>query len=257
MMDDWQEAVFSNRHTHNRVGKGGNGKGAKGGGAFDVTKTFGTYEIDCPMAKKHISGESGESDVQASRLELFRLNEEGNTILGEMIMPQVLHATVLLAGSRRTMNSTVASLDKHLAKLQTDEDSDNTEKSYPQPKQEQEEMEDDVCANEDDESNSCDGHETRHEDGSTKRFRTFEKNSFRSPKFWLRWQGRVIRVREDKADPNTLDTDSGYLVFSGNNCNKFQGTISCEALDWDNVKITGRKIASRSVRDTAVAWYPA
>ncbi|KAK7966848.1 uncharacterized protein PG986_001125 [Apiospora aurea] len=83
------------------------------------------------------------------------------------------------------------------------------------------------------------------------RFETFEKNSFRSPKFWLRFHGHEPQTDDGAAERS----GTGYLVFSGNDCRKFEGTISCDAINWDNKKLSGWKTIARSERDTPVLWY--
>ncbi|KAJ9658687.1 hypothetical protein H2198_003565 [Neophaeococcomyces mojaviensis] len=249
-MDAWQDAAFSNRHLHNRIGKGWGGKGARSGATFDVTKTFGTYEVKCPSAEK-ISTDK-VTGLNSSKLEIFRLNEKRNAIVGELTLSHVLHATVLFAGSRRIMNSVVANLYEQLASSEVDEDADVVDAVDTAVRISAESEQEDEEAEASEEQGKVD--ESQHEGSASKDFRTFEKNSFRSPKFWLRWQGQVLRPQGVKTMSDTVETDSGYLVFSGNDCHKFQGTISCEALGWDNVKITGWKTASKSTRDTAVGW---
>ncbi|CZT22096.1 uncharacterized protein RCC_07965 [Ramularia collo-cygni] len=78
----------------------------------------------------------------------------------------------------------------------------------------------------------------------------FEKNSFRSPKFWLKWQGQLLT---DGAEEEFI-TDGGYIVFSGNACEKFDGTLSCEKLGWKNAKVSGWKIKGMSARDFEIEW---
>lgn len=236
-MADWEDATLSSRHMHNRVGKQGRGKGGKSGGAFNVQKTFGTFEVKCPAATKLASSDT--ENTQTAKLEVYTLNDDGNALLAELFLPGVLHATVLLAGSRKTMSSVVRGFEAETAA--------------------QDEVEVDASANasrsELDDSGESEGeHESQADDDpADRRAREFEKNSFRSPKFWMRWQGELLQSSPNGHGSNSI-TDSGYVVFSGNNCDKFQGTISCEQLDWKNVKIDGWKTASRSARDFAVAW---
>ena len=90
MADDWQDAAFSSRHMHNN-------RGAKSKRAtFDVRKTFGSYEVKCPAWQKL---ENASSD-QAASLELYRLTENREGVVGELALPDALHAAVVLAGSR-------------------------------------------------------------------------------------------------------------------------------------------------------------
>lgn len=240
-MDDWQETAFSNRHVHNRLGRRDKGGSGKANATFDVTKTFGTYEIRCPAVQKLPGGDDGSSPA---RMELFRLNEDGNAVLGELSLSPALHATVVLAASRKTMKAVVAMLDRQVAEVAEVVDEDG-------PDRDQGDKDGHVEAEGDDSAGDDSSDDEGVEEDSNSRYRTFEKNSFRSPKFWLQWQGQVSH---GEAGSETLETDSGYLVFAKNDCSKLQGTISCGALGWNNVKLQGRKVATKSTRDTTVSW---
>lgn len=252
-MDDWQDATLTNRHLHNRVGKGGRGKGGRSNGAFDVQKIFGTYEIKCPVASKMVKKGDG-----VGRLEVYNLNELGNAIYGELLLPPIVRGNVILAGSRKTMKIAVRALE-------AEDDKSETSKS---------EIEDEAAqrsaSNDDNEEES---EVSEEDDLKQRRHKEFEKNSFRSPKFWLNWQSEVLLEEKDEARPAKPDseatsqevrstppekaeraTDTGYLIFSGNNCDKFQGTLSCRQLGWDNVKVSGWKLKSQSARDVQIQW---
>ncbi|KAM3417413.1 hypothetical protein BST61_g5659 [Cercospora zeina] len=265
-MDDWQDAALTNRHLHNKVGKHGRGKGGKSNGAFDVHRTFGTYDVECPAAGKPGSGKDSQRSG-IGRLEIYNLNEQGNALLGELILEGILRGTVILAGSRKVMKTAIRAFEK-----EEDEESESDEKG----KEEQ-------C----DEGTRSDGVEendvevSEDDDRERRRYEQFEKNSFRSPKFWLKWQGEIANRASssqhtqelpDEAEGkmtkaldqspdsaaaetvSTLVTDSGYLVFTGNNCDKFQGTLNCQILDWNNVKMSGWKLKSQPARDVDVQW---
>jgi hypothetical protein len=225
MSDDWQEAAFSNRHTHNRNGRGGKGGKANAHG-FNVQKTFGSYEIKSLKFPARPEGES-----RNARLEVYTLNEEGNAIVGELFVPGCLSANVLMAGSRRVMKKVVRELER-------EEDSEVERDESPK----------DEAAGPDDEDDESDERDRK----ERQKVQEFEKNSFRSPKFWLKWQGRLLG--EEGGDE--VETDDGYIVFSGNGCEKFDGTLSCEKLGWKNVKVTGWKIKGMSARDFEVEWVP-
>lgn len=230
-MDDWQEAALSNRHLHNRRGQNVRGKGKKGA-AFDVHRTFGTYELKCPAAEKLVKG-SGDN----GRLEIYCLNETQNALYGELVFPGLLNAVTILAGSRRVMNTVLREL--------IDEQEEETTDQAPPAKPDDENENGDVQDDEDDEDGELE----------TQRAKEFEKNSFRSPKFWLRWQGELLHLPIDAGETQKPVTDSGYLVFSGNTCDKFEGTISCESLEWDNVKLRGWKESTKSARNFDMMWY--
>lgn len=238
-MDDWQDAVFSNRHVHNRVGKQGRGKGGKSNGQFNVQKTFGSYEVKCAAANKLASVTSDEK--HAGRLEIYTLNDTGIALIGELSLPSVLHGTVLMAGSRKVMNTVIRDLERVVETEKTEERIE-VEDQRDQRGEIEEDVDDEIESDEDNQQQQ--------------RFQEFEKNSFRSPKFWLKWQGEVL-LPPDNTLKDTHVTDSGYIVFSGNDCGKFDGTLSCEALGWSNVKLSGWKTASRSARDFNVEWAAA
>lgn len=221
MDDSWQDAALSNRHLHNRT-KGRNiGAGGKSKSLFDVRRIFGTYEVKCAAAEKKAKD---AASTTAARLEVHGLNDAGNAVYAELILPGVLHANCILAGSRKTLSRVVEGFKKGDADDDEDEDS-----------------EDDEDHDEDDLENQ--------------RAHEFEKNSFRSPKFWVKWQGRIIcSSQKDESSKDKLETDMGYLVFSGNSCDKFEGTLSCEALEWKNTKIKGWSIATKPQRDFAMEW---
>jgi len=238
-MADWEDAALSNRHMHNRVGRHGRAKHGKSGGAFDARKTFGTYEVKCPAAAKLATSDA--DSAQAAKLEIYTLNYGGNALLAELFLPQVLHATVLLAGSRKTMNAVVRDLEA--AREGSEEDMDAGTEAGPTRSDRDE-----------DDGDEDEEHTQPYEDPTNRVVREFEKNSFRSPKFWMRWQGQLL---QSSTDSSVTDSTSGpgYLIFSGNSCDKFQGTFTCQQLGWHNVKVSGWKTASRSARDFAVAWH--
>jgi hypothetical protein len=220
MSDDWQDAAFSSRHMHNN--RGGKSKRSN----FDVRKTFGSYELKCPAFLKL----EDVSPEQAASLELYRLTENGEGVVGQIAMPGALNAAVVLAASRESLRRTIDDME---------EDSDD--------EADEEEEDDDSVP----------------DSPSQTRFETFEKNSFRSPKFWLKWSGAPISTTSTPSSPKAsrkakenadVQTGLGYVVFSGNDCRKFKGTINCEAFGWKDVAITGHKIAARSESDVPVAW---
>lgn len=200
---------------HNRTQRGSKSK------RFDVRKTFGSYSIKCAAWQKI---DDVSSDASAS-LELYRLTENGEGVVGQLALPGALRAAVVLAGSRESLRRTVEELEGE----EGDDDDD------------EEEAESDDLP----------------ESPMQTRFDTFEKNSFRSPKFWLRWSGTPI-VQGDatsaKDSQGDADTGLGYVVFSGNDCQKFKGTLNCGALSWKDVPLTGHKISGRSESDVPIAW---
>ena len=226
---------------HNRQSRNGSkpsgGSGKSKRTTFDVRKTFGSYTIKCPSWYKlynDIDVDDAKS-CQDAVLELYRLTECGKGVVGEMSLPGVIRAAVLLAASRKSLQGILESL----------EPVKETEKEKVDGDQTKEEQKDDEDGDEDDEE------EGSEEEPETDRFETFEKNSFREPKFWLRWNGVLESpaVGEEKAESGL-----GYIIFPSNDCRKFKGTLNCASLEWKDVAFSGHKIAPRSESDIPVAW---
>ncbi|KAJ4330414.1 hypothetical protein N0V87_010018 [Didymella glomerata] len=263
-MDDWQDHALSTRHMHNRNSRRASGKGKKGA-AFDVRKTFGEYEVKCASWERALGElEDNDRNDEEAGLELLRLTEDGQGVLGELVLPGLLRAAIVLAASRKTLTV----ITRHLSgEDQDDEDEDG-------------DSEGDDDDDEDDEE-------------APNRFDTFEKNSFRSPKFWLAWNGTLTLPKEDSPPPSpslarkgTLPSDSpppsptlqrtgssfpppkptsvstqqsnaeglGYVTFTGNDCRKFKGTLNCKELGWKDIAFSGFKSVSRSESDRQVLW---
>jgi hypothetical protein len=232
-MDDWQDAAFSSRHMHNRVGRsGGRGTGkSKRNSAFDVRKTFASYTCKCPAWHKLSSAPDHSSDQTAS-LELYRLTDNSQGVVGQLSLPGVLQAAVILAASRD-------SLQRIVAELEPTTQGDNVEAV---------ENDEDDEDGEDGEASDSD-HDTSDEGTEPDRFGLFEKNSFRSPKFWLHWNGDLSTRASSKHEAGL-----GYIVFTGNDCRKFKGTLNCVSLAWKDVSFSGHRIAARSESDVPVVW---
>ncbi|KAF2852843.1 hypothetical protein T440DRAFT_497354 [Plenodomus tracheiphilus IPT5] len=220
MDDDWQEAAFSTRHMHNRVGAHGKAK---------KTRAF-----DCAAWRKTLDATQQGLPEQSASLEIYRLTENGEGVVGELSLPSLLHAPVILAASRISLRRTISNIQHDMP----GQDADAGTTEYLQENS--------------DEENDSNLDETNPEKD---RFKTFEKNSFRSPKFWFQWSSTL-----DTNDSNVsmqakvVQTGLGYIVFTGNNCNKFKGSINCNSLGWKDVSIIGHKVAARSATDIPVIW---
>lgn len=225
-MDDWQDAAFSSRHMHNRNGRGSKSKHTA---AFDVRKTFASYSVKCPAWQKALSANGDAPPEQDASLELYRLTEGGEGVVGRLSLPGVLQASVILAGSRDSLRRTITEVE---------------------PDESNEEEDDGHDDEEEEESDN-----TEPESPERTRFETFEKNSFRSPKFWFRWSGESMDAAQSvPRKAGSHETELGYIVFAGNDCRKFKGTIHCTNLKWKNVAITGHKLVARSTSDAQVTW---
>ncbi|CAG5145215.1 uncharacterized protein ALTATR162_LOCUS1673 [Alternaria atra] len=226
-MDDWQDAAFSSRHMHNRNGRGSKSKHTA---AFDVRKTFASYSVKCPAWQKALSTNEDAQPEQDASLELYRLTEGGEGVIGQLSLPGVLQASVILAGSRDSLRRAITEVEPVESNEEDDEDEDDDE---------EEEDSDNI----------------EPESPERSRFETFEKNSFRSPKFWFRWSGEPTNFAQSASkEAGGHETELGYIVFSGNDCRKFKGTINCTSLKWKNVAITGHKLVARSTSDEQVTW---
>ncbi|KAF3007901.1 hypothetical protein E8E13_011038 [Curvularia kusanoi] len=262
-MDDWQDHALTTRHMHNRNSRRPSGKGKKGA-PFDVRKAFGEYEVKCASWERAL-GELDSDDRQDedAAFELLRLTEDGLGVLGELVLPGVMRSAVVLAASRKTLAIVTR-------QLSGEDEEDETEGSG-------EEGDDSHDDDEDDD-----------EDETPNRFDTFEKNSFRSPKFWLAWNGTLTRPKAESPPPSPSykHSDSpppsptlhrtgssfpppkpassstqqvpaeglGYVVFTGNDCRKFKGTLNCKELGWKDIAFSGFKAVSRSESDRQLLW---
>jgi hypothetical protein len=228
--DDWQSHALTTRHMHNR-NQSSKSK-SKSNKPFDVHKTFSIYSVKCPAWQKV----EGVQPDQTASLELYRLTANGEGVLGELTLPGALRASVVLAASRKTLMRCVREMEK---------------------RGDDEEEEDGLGDGKDDDDDDDDDEE----DGQD-RFSTFEKNSFRNPKFWMQWSGtpetsaksKALSARDESSDGTVTDTGLGYVVFSNNECRKFKGTLNCSALKWKDVAISGWKEVGRGERDVEVNW---
>ncbi|CAM1504575.1 Fc.00g021660.m01.CDS01 [Cosmosporella sp. VM-42] len=203
MEDEWHETAFTTKHIPHHMSKSHTKKIS-----FDVRKLFGRYEIKCPSASAP-SKEPPNSNRRKTRkatIEMFRLSDDGDGVLGHITLPGTLEAEIVLSGSRKTLNTLISKLN-------------GTAPSSP----------DSVA-------------EIQH--GLSADRPSFEKNSFRVPKFWLRY----------KSTSDSNDTGTGYLIFSGNDCRRFRGTLSSEARGWDNFAVSGWKAVWMSERDVSFQW---
>ncbi|KAL0935568.1 putative catalase [Colletotrichum truncatum] len=259
-MEDWQETALTTRHMHNRVGKSkANATRKRQGGAFEVRKTFGRYEVKCPSVHRI---QSGNESAKNSRkpleptLDIFRLSDDGRGLLGRLFFPGVLDVLLILTGSRKTLEELALNFEGRASEISGSKLNDDLESPEPQ-------NESHFSANSDDESSDHpekidENLNLDAEERERQRFNNFEKNSFRSPKFWFQWQGQVEHTAspsdQKEQDGGKKETGRGYLVFSGNNCDSFKATISCNSLQWKDVSFSGWKKVTMSERDVPFEW---
>lgn len=270
--DDWQDAAFNTRHLHNRNDRGGQGGNSRH--EFQPSNTFGSHLVKCPaMDKLQLAAPEASAVGSKSKkrrgsrgevvMEVYRLTDDEDGLLGSLVCGGVFEASVVFAGSRKLLWKIWKELggtgsgDAAVDPDSTDAKSKGKEhvaitngKKTPRD-DDSEDKEDDSDADDvQSQSSSLDS-----EDRQRRRAATFEKNSFRHPKFWFRWQGEMA---DDTASLSGADGTkvhgSGYIVFTGNDCKRFQGTITSEQLGWNNVKMSGWKVRPQPERDYEVQW---
>ncbi|KAF4344020.1 catalase [Fusarium beomiforme] len=167
------------------------------------------------------------------RLDIHRSTDSEDGLLGEISLPGVLDASVVLAGSRKKLQEIL-----HIA---TDSIA-----SEPEAMSDVDGL---LIESSDDFQHRDDGVTEQQLQENTEELRSnnFEKNTFRQPKFWLFWRGRILvpstsfDATGDQSPPDPIQSGMGYVVFTGNKYQKFNGTISCDILGCDNFAQNGWK----------------
>lgn len=297
MDNDWQDAAFNTRHLHNRNDRGGRGQKRH---EFQVSSMFGTHLIKCPAIDR-LQADSAQAAARAGSskkakrrrssasgevvLEIYRLTDDEDGLLGSLKSDGVMDATVVFAGSRKLLWRIWSQLGgtgaadsgeaeakgkrtaERMAGLPNGKGASRHggrggrsggQASQGNGEEDGEGSDDDGGDDDEDEdelqsiSSSVDSEERQR-----RRTSTFEKNSFRHPKFWFRWQGQISDEASAAADLGDGGCDvhgSGYIVFSGNDCKRFQGTMTSEQLAWNNIKMSGWKAKPQPERDFEVEW---
>jgi hypothetical protein len=223
-MDDPIDSAFqSRRFAHGKSkGKSGRASGRSGGTSkpFNPLATLGSYEVSLgagPSSTQHV-------------LEIHELSEEETGLLGTFDFGK-LSGVFVMAGSRKQLADIITGLeDDDDEGAEDDEDDQESRESHSDDREEETEQEPSAIELQDEKVN--------------RRARAFEKNSFRNPKFWIRWKGTPV---------SGVSNDMGYLVFANNECDKFEGTITCLSLDWKQLKLKGRKVHSKG-RSCPADW---
>jgi hypothetical protein len=230
-MDDPIDSAFqSRRFTHGKSkGKSGRGSGRGGGGAskpFNPLAALGRYEVSLG---------AGPSTSQHA-FEIHELTESETGLVGTFDFEK-LSGMFILAGSREQLADIITGL----------EDSDDEDEDGEGDDGENQDPQDDGDIESENEPSAIELQDER----LNRRAQAFEKNSFRNPKFWMRWKG--TSAVENDSTTNQVETDMGYLVFTNNECDKFEGTITCPSLDWKQLKLKGRKVHSKG-RSCPASW---
>lgn len=230
-MEDWEDAAFNHRRLpHGRSKKGGKASGRKGAGTFDPRQALGVYELSSNAVDRLLATANDDKGF----LEVHELTDTPGGLVGTIVIGDKMKAVVLLAGSRKVLSAVVEEAEAAGAEHASGEDDDEDSQTEP-------DNEDDG----DDAGTALEEQDRKHNE----RIQAFEKNSFRSPKFWLQWQGDA--TSEDGSA--VRERNQGYLVFSGNDCRDFQGTLSCRSFRWKDVSMHGRKTTSKA-RSAPYEW---
>ncbi|KAF4994692.1 hypothetical protein FGRMN_5607 [Fusarium graminum] len=226
MDDTWESEFLSSRHVHNRQSRKSTNRKA---GRSNVLHAFGSYEIRCPKAEGLTHSveteKSSNSSPKASkkrnqrtsgpRLNICQFTDEEDGLVGSLCLPGVLNATIILAGSRKTLQTLIVS-------QQTSAEASVESPESPSAISESSEDENSLSSSENDSNKSSDALDHlanelpvlgEAEAKEKRRFDKFEKNTFRQPKFWFSWTG-VILCSEISADGDLKssreDLQSGY-----------------------------------------------
>ena len=231
MEDPIDSAFQSRRFTHGKSkGKSGRGSGRGGGGAskpFNPLAALGRYEVSLgagPPTSQH-------------DFEIHELTGSETGLVGTFDFAK-LSGMFILAGSRKQLADIITGFEEG-------DDDDDDDGDDHEGKDQDSKGDDD--AESEDEPSAIELQDQK----LNRRAQAFEKNSFRNPKFWMRWKG-TPEVENDNTT-NQVETDMGYLVFTNNECDKFEGTITCPSLDWKQLKLKGRKVHSKG-RSCPTSW---
>lgn len=255
MTDEYDDPLLSSRHFHHRSGRRAGGEASST--AFDVKKTFGSYSIQIGKASSKKS-KNADSNANDGGMELWRLSDDGLAVIGQLKLQDKLDANVVLAASRKSMKVVLNNLrETSRASTSGDAEEEQAGPGEATPTNNAE-IDSDVAENDDDGSEvSGSDEDANDEAASPNRFATFEKNSFRSPKFWIAWQGRALSSPAAPGSSTPLFPDeernSGYIVFS-NDCKKFDATLTTPSLEWKNQKLRGWKLKSVAERHDEFVW---
>lgn len=234
-MEDPIDPAFQSRRFAHGKSKGKSGRGSRrgGGGAskpFNPLAALGQYEVSLG---------AGPSTSQ-NAFEIHELTESETGLVGTFDFAK-LSGMFVLAGSRKQLADIITGLEDD------DDDEDKDESDDDDGENQDSQGEDDAESGNEPEPSAIELQDEK----VNRRARAFEKNSFRNPKFWMKWKGTPSIDNDDQ--PSQVETDMGYVVFTNNECDKFEGTITCPSLDWKQLKLKGRKVHSKG-RSCPVSW---
>ncbi|RBR10701.1 uncharacterized protein FIESC28_09348 [Fusarium coffeatum] len=256
MDNHWEDELLDSRHTHNRRSRKSTAK------TGNISHAFGLYRIQCAKvdAIARQQGLDGNSPDQSTakkgrkkkqhsysanlNIRNFTTDEDG--LYGSLHLPGVLNAVVHMAGSRKGLEDIIAT--EYASDEEESNSEDDSHVTSPISSGDSESMRTDKDMGVSQASDTPGASDiAAYEEKEQARFNKFEKNTFRQPKFWLFWKGRVLAAPQHSVHAETesatdeIQSGMGYLVFSGSRYEKFNGTISCESLGWKDIAISGRK----------------
>jgi len=251
----WQEA----QATHRRFPASRSNRGRRA--VFDVRSAFGTYAVKCRGA----AGDDG------SAVEIHGSTDDGRGIVASFDMAG-LRGVMLIAGSRKGLAEVVAAADAEGEEDEDEEEEEGDEEEEDEDKDDDDDDDTQVHSNNDD-PNPSPNAPTKTTTHSKARASTsptptdnfappppsydapaFEKNTFRTPKFWFRFlardaaTGRAVTVADDATGGHM-----GFLEFDGNACRRFKGVVSGERFG-DNMPFEGWKVKGRGTPPARWSW---
>ncbi|QPC70938.1 hypothetical protein HYE68_001690 [Fusarium pseudograminearum] len=251
MHSSWEAEFSSSRHIHNRGSRKPKSQTA------NISNIFGVYEIQCAKAENISLGPSLANRKKPKRqsgprltIQSFTADEHG--LVGTLHLPGVLDAEVHMSGSRKKLQEILDADNTSDDDLGSREDLDTEHDNHETGTESAATSSNAGPPQHSEDANDSHGSEiSTQEDREQSRFAKFEKNTFRQPKFWLFWKGTVLVLPDNttqasadnmvKSVPNEPQSGMGYIVFNGNGYKRFNGTISCDVLEWRDVAFSGRK----------------
>jgi hypothetical protein len=239
-MDDPIDSAFQSRRFAHGKSKGKSGRGSGRGGGGDASKPFNPLAA---LGLYEVSLGAGSSTTQHV-FEIHELTGSETGLMGTFDFAK-LSGMFILAGSRKQLADIITGLEED------DEESEDEDDGESQDSHDDDEVDD--ADNSENEPSAIELQDEK----MNRRAQAFEKNSFRNPKFWMKWKGTpVADMNNDNDDDNKsnhVEQDMGYLVFANNECDRFEGTITCPSLDWKQLKLKGRKVHSKG-RSCPTTW---
>ncbi|KAK5108091.1 hypothetical protein LTR62_008808 [Meristemomyces frigidus] len=253
MDEDWQDLALNHRRLpHGKSKKGGKASGRHGEAVFNPKQAITRYRLTTEnvVANDHIPKASGGDQTAEidAQFEIHGFTETPGGYVASLVNSEhTFRAAVFLAGSRKLLGEIIQAEDDK----KSSEDDDDDDDGDAEDESEEDENED---PNEDDDETEELSELEKQDNHHNLRTRAFEKNSFRQPKFWFRYQAEIT-LRSSSTQRETIrEQNGGYVVFATHECRRFSGTIDCRALGWKEVGIAGVREGRRGETRPLFAW---